>query len=602
MFDDDSVEAHFKDGSSVQLSPCGSCYQYVSGDVDCVVPRLSKTLLRQRCCFATSETKSKVEFALFWRNHFAKRPYIPNHFQHLYDEVVHYHKDITSYSWPDSIDSSYKEKTVKDNGFTVSVNENEDLARLTMSRNQHFCEVRHLVKLSPNCHSVSVNEGGVSETSDDFLDASNCNISTSETRKYVWIKHVFPSSLYPLYWKYPISVALFLLDSGSDISQLINSSHAPQPISTICERQFSHVWRSNANTYVSGLCLPQSDDTVFYSTSIKSIKCVWNNKVMYWCLMNDSLGIRANSGLEVWLSNNSVLISTKSPNYYYTHITFDDFNPSMIKSKRIYSSKALPMDPGLKTIILRAIRLQLYTEQLLKDTTITEKKPYCWQDDLRGFGNLTIDTGKPIPEKLESLFESADIPCLGQFSAAKNSIQITFSDNTTMYISLDQSQLDSLRKSSANLGAVSCRILFAKGQYMECSSLIQCDSHLSVYLKPACDWLTWLAKPKQQRLDSPFYSDTIFSREKLGMIDSELEKINRFNFLLEQGSFNSTGSMDESLNNSATKSKLLLNDSSSFDCSQQNISASFEVAAVLKDTTQAINEIDCLINSMRSSS
>ena len=595
VFDDDSVEAYFKDGSLMQLSPCGSCYQYIRcGVVSPISPKVSQSYVRQRCCFATSETKSKVEFAIKWRNHFAQRPYLPADFQYLYNEVVHSYKDITSYTWPSDIKADGV--ICENEKQNVCVSAVDDLARLSACKNLHFCEVDHLVKLSRSADTAaSSKKASVAENGKESILSSN----KAQTRKYLRVKHIFPISLCPGYWRYPVSLAKQVANpSHKEINELINSSHAPQPISAVCEKQFLHSWRMNADANTSELSLPASDNT--NETNVKSLKLVWSKGAVYWIMKKcDEQTEKEIVGIEVWLSDDTIMESQVSSNFYYAHMTYDD-SFSAVKTKRFYSPTALPMDSSLKTVLLRAIRLQSYNQQILKQDKASKKHAYCWHDDISGFGNLVIDTDKE--NLLENLFENAEIAGLGSFSVASNSVQVVFDDGTTLYISLDQNQLSSLSLEN-NLSTILCRVLFANGDYMESIKLTQTDSHLSRYLKPASDWLLWLGKPKYQRVNSPFYSDTIFSQEKLDMVDFELEKINRFNYLLDSASFSSTESKETSLNssngerNASAECELLQN---SLERRHPKLRSSYEVGKVLANTSQAISDIDNLIKTLRS--
>ena len=588
----------------LQLSPCGSCYQYIRSN-DLPVSANIHNGVKQRCCFATSETKQKVNFAIYWRNHFAQRPFIPSFVHHLYGEIVHSHKDVTEHTWPDRLDKSKQCNT-------VSVSANNGFAKLELNCNGHICAVDHLVKVNlPTFMQISKSPLPNKLDQSSVEKCSSCEQVNPMhlKRKYLWIKSVFPSKACPSVWKYPFSIALSSLKStDTALPELINSCHATQPLSNVCKKQFLHVWRVNSAESSSGLHLHKDADNPKHF-AVKSLKCVWNNEVMYWIIKNIAGPNAVSISVETWLRDNAVLSSNLSPKYYFTHLVFDNENSSEPTLRRIYSATALPMEPSLRTVLLRAVRLQSYAEETVESHS-KQSLNCCWFDDGGlGFGNFLKENN--IQNEVGTLHETATIQGLARFSAVSNSVQIAFEDGTTLYVSLGPTQLNVLRSSKAELSFISCRILFSNGQYMECQSLLGVDSHLSTYLNPACDWLLWLSKTKEERCKDSFYSDTIFSDEKHAMVQSELEKINRFKYLLEtDSSLNSTKSLEcsgnkslETSNHDGADVKLKCMKSAENSPSIKKYihvsSASSEVANALRNTNQVIDDIDHLIKSLR---
>ena len=604
VFHDDSVEVQFKDGSSIQLSPCGSCYQYVRNVADSFVVSESN-VEKRRCCFATSETKSKVNFCIFWRNHFAQRPYLPNYLLCMYNNKVHLHKDITSYTWPDDADiKGIKNDKSETDKSDVVIHAKEDFAILTVSKNGYMCKVEYFVKVSPLSTPVMYNE------------KKKNIIEKRSKRNYVCLKKIFCSSSCPTFCKFPLSIVLGKIKQNNDmvdveenqLSQLINSSHAPQPLPSVCNKQFSHVWKLSQKTQDSGLFLPTNSFEKTSKSCLRLLKTVWNSGVLYWVVKSSA---QNTVRLEAWVSDGTVIVSNTSSNYYFTHFTSDAQNKVKFNMKRLYSPTCLPMNSNLKSAILRAIRLRSYAEQALADCPEIATVKHCWQENILGFGNLEIESDFPAANNLDYLHETVNIPKLGKFSVINSSVRIIFENGTTIYITINQSNLNSLQISNETLSAIPCRILFSNGQFMECNSLIQPDFHLSGYLNAACDWLLWLARPKAERQKNSFYSDTIFSSEKLAMVISELEKINRFNNLIESNSLESNTSNElstdnkklslsnkssETLDRSSTSPRLYKKATSSY-----NKSAPWNVDDVLKSTSDAINDIDSLISRLRQS-
>ncbi|XP_076817570.1 uncharacterized protein C5orf34 homolog [Clavelina lepadiformis] len=634
LYTDDSVEILFQDLSVLQLSPCGANYHYIRSRVHAPLNNESNNIIQQRCCFATSETKCKVNFALNCRNHFCQRPYVPSQCD---GSTVLLHKDIAGYQWPSVEDikaNSLGNVDVLSDG-TVVVNANDDYAKLVLSSNKQHVSVEYLVKISQSTSQASTpsnsprEERSVSAVPNLLEDSRQLTFEKHTRRQYVWIKSIFPVGCCPSYWKYPMLLALHMSGDkrGDACADMLSETHAPKSLTSVCKKQFRHKWRAEREDDNEDMILPTTFAVDGKSSSEhKLVKMLWNSGITYWVTHfgcneeKQSSSEAAYSSMEAWLPDGSIIYSTPSTSYYFTHL-----KPSVVndvgaasQSTRMYSANALPIDSELKTIILRCIRFRSYTEQqfsLLSDTLHAHEP--CWHgssilDVMLKNDDLNEDDNNlnPVNDKVPSLFETSVIPSLGKFSAVGGSVQVSFDDGTMLNIAVSEKVVENLCSCPDGLAFVSCRILFTDGSYSICNNILSPDHKASTYTKPAADWLLWLARPKSERIENDFYSDTIFSREKTQMISHELEKINRFNVLASNDSIlNKSSELQIAKELCEDPVYMELNfcghvhtgsNKMTSELPNKSIPTPFTVKNALQTTSKAIDDIDNLIKSLKS--
>nr|CAB3227131.1 uncharacterized protein C5orf34 homolog [Phallusia mammillata] len=594
MFADDSVEIQFKDHTSLQISPCGANYQFSKSVDGCPGLIDHHNVIRQRCRFATSNTKQKVDLGLKLRNLFATRPYIPMQFIHLSDESkVRLHRDITSFYWVDD-DGCTKLEHADDN--SVNVKSQHEVANVQLYSNGLQAQASFLARISPCTSRTTTPAQSPREKKSSAEGAQQ-----EGRREYIWLKHIFPVQLCPKSWQYPLSKALSI--SGKqlipNLEGALDVTHAPRPLPSVCAKQFRHQWRADeslANSAESELVLPTENER---SMQKNVLKLLWNNKTLYWLNCTKSSG---DMGIEVWMHDGSVLKSISASKYYLRHLSFNAANGA-VELERTYSPTALPLKPDLKTVILRAVRLLSYIEQNGKIEDPSSNS-ICWHDALSLESKMSLNSLED--DKIQPNLEVV-VPNLGKFTAINGSIQVSFDDESAMHVAVSQSQYLQLKKSSEVLAEIPWRLRMSDGTYKMNMNLLHCDADVSAYIKPTCDWILWLGKSSEERMADPFYSDSFYSADKLSMVSKELKKINMFN---SKDSMNSLHSIcNESsfgLNNSVHQFQPDIPTYFSTTVIPSKVSVESglcmtpaDIARALSNTSKAICDIDDVLNACR---
>ena len=186
MYESDTSEFTFTDGSIIQLSSCGANYRYIKNPLDY---SLCKS---QLCRYATSETKHKVDASLKLRNLFATRPYV---LVDDSDKIIRVHSDRHIY-WT-----------------TKNVSDKAD----------HFVSKERNVEYQ--CSPTLTMLKYLSQISYKITKTTNL----SSKKELVWVTNIFPTDFPFQHWT----------DLNSETEKI---NEIPLPYNKRCDKQYKHNW------------------------------------------------------------------------------------------------------------------------------------------------------------------------------------------------------------------------------------------------------------------------------------------------------------------------------------------------------------------------
>ncbi|XP_007487457.2 uncharacterized protein C5orf34 homolog isoform X3 [Monodelphis domestica] len=254
LYEDDSVEVHYIDGSKLQLSPCGSEYLFEKAPPISAHPLQQPERIRQRTQFVISNYREQLLRALDFRNCFSSRPFLPESIIPS-ERKQSVFTDISEVRWPSP--DTHNAVICLDDGM-VKISSLDGYASLCLPKEQHEFTIRFLCKISQRSHSLSEKKsnnlkkvdkhcGKASKNcmfrassdgpslknkendsychftkSKEVLGANNF-INGSEGKElaplyhkkytfvYIWVKQCWSVDSCPEEWKYPLSLAFNFL-------------------------------------------------------------------------------------------------------------------------------------------------------------------------------------------------------------------------------------------------------------------------------------------------------------------------------------------------------------------------------------------------------
>ncbi|PWA19585.1 hypothetical protein CCH79_00006773 [Gambusia affinis] len=150
MYEDESVEVHYRHGAHLQLSPCGSEFVLDKAPDPLGHPLKPTERVRQRTRFTISAFKALMATALEFRNKYASRPYLPGELISADNRKPFYTID-SSVKWAEC--SSYKPEFGP--GGEIVVRSEDGRAMLTLSPSGEEFSVEFTCNLSQPQHQIA---------------------------------------------------------------------------------------------------------------------------------------------------------------------------------------------------------------------------------------------------------------------------------------------------------------------------------------------------------------------------------------------------------------------------------------------------------------
>ncbi|XP_032070499.1 uncharacterized protein C5orf34 homolog [Thamnophis elegans] len=624
LYEDNSVEIHYADGSRLLLSPCGSEFLFEKAIPPSAHPIQPPERVRQRTPFAISLYREQLLRAIDFRNQYSDLPYLPSDIIPPERKNVIF-TDVTEAKWPGL--HTAKEEMCLLNG-NAKVTSLDGHASLSLPELQQEFTVEFLCKVSEglripssfskrsSCKSTEASYESSSQSSDlkthsrllgtkmkGNVVIENCaqenssravqkedKISQSSQKSLFEycrvIQHISVSSC-PEEWKYPLSLALRIhqshsgneagsnkgknekdcpsLDLANECRMADTVTCLPSALPLSCHAPFLHRW-----TFTDIFEQKQEEDG--YHSYSQPIKILWSKGITY----RFSLGLRS---IEIYPGDGSLL---KSEGFFLgKYFTRYCINPQTKQiEETMYSVSSLPPDvPGslysLGAIITQSVRvLQHDLENMLSLTH--NYNVCCWK--------LSSETGgrEVLPFPVAETF----VPNVGRFFAySDKKIHAVFCDGIVLNMEWDFSTHSGRSQNPQQNNAGWYKLTCPGGA----QQLFQIDhpGPYERYITTVVEWCQSLNKDRGTCTNTK-----VSIQEQSWSVEAELEKIRRFNFLVDNsnipGRFSTVGrKLSSGLDTESVQKEVFLAE----DISIKNITESLE------KTSKVINDIDSLLAS-----
>ncbi|XP_053447117.1 uncharacterized protein C5orf34 homolog isoform X2 [Nycticebus coucang] len=531
LYEDDSVQVQYADGSNLQLSPCGSEFLFEKSPPISAHPLEQPERIRQRTHFVISTYRTRLQRALDFRNSSATHPFLSENIIPS-ERKKHVFIDITEVRWP-SLDAD-SSLIHMENG-TVKITSLDGHAYLCLPRSQHEFTVHFLCKVSQKPDSSIVllekihqaqkdnlvDKTGKSYTfgnlsrhrqkskenelyghimkSNEPLKKMSC-VNGTEGREelplprtkptcvYTWIKQHWSVAACPEEWKYPLSLALRFHNKASKIdaditqNEILTSdvseergkevSVLPRALLLSCPVPHLHRWN-----FCNSLFQRQSDEEFSYP---ELVKVVWYKGVTY------RLTHQNTNSMEIYPGNGSIFKSEGA--YFGKYFTYYSIQEgSEEKEEKTYSVNNLPPDrPGSPFSVCSLIKQATRILQHCAKTRLSLSHNYricCWKMV------LGINDSKILPLLLKESF----IPNVGRFLAySDDKVHAVFLDGITLTLNWNFSSSVEKRQVNQGLNLGWCKLTFLDGQ----DQLIKIE-HPGTYERYVTTVISWCRRLTQ---------------------------------------------------------------------------------------------------------
>ncbi|XP_073536402.1 uncharacterized protein C5orf34 homolog isoform X1 [Phyllobates terribilis] len=607
LYADDSAEVQYGDGARLLLSPCGTEFMYERPQAGGhPVQRPGRG--RHRTEYVTSSCREQVLQALNFRNTFSSRPFLPSSLVPL-EEIMTLLPEISEVAWPSLKEDSGCVACLEDG--SVHVSSVDGHAHLYMTALQKELTVKFLCQLS--CVPCAPENTTQSKENTDPQTAkikptrdlsrskySSCVLQqgsplclTKHTCLYTWLVQRFSVADCPPPFQYPMDLALHFhqqFPRQGDIKQLVceaetaagsNSleirtvSVLPKALPLTCSAAHVHRWRSCRSALEGGDALAGNS---------LPVKVVIYSGVLYRFILD-----RTNL-VEIHPGDGSVFTSEgDSMGKYFKHCFIKEDTKQT--DDRLYTARDLPPDKprapySVRSLISQATRfLEFCCQHKLSISPLSDS--CCWR---MGSGP---DSRAVAPVLLQQSF----IPNQGRFAAySNNAVYASYVDGVLLHLiwgfanfNKNEECPDSkaLQRSSGTALHERfgwCCLRFPNGS----SKLVEMEDpgEYASYIRSAVAWCRWLDEKSLGQIMTPVTTETDMVKG-FGTVARELQKIQRFNFLSENGSAQCNR------NDTKLPSRPDNDDGGGGDIREMNIQA------ILEKTSKAIQDIDSLLSSRK---
>ncbi|XP_063279024.1 uncharacterized protein C5orf34 homolog isoform X3 [Prinia subflava] len=499
LFGDDSVEVHYAAGGRLLLSPCGSEYLYEAALPAAAHPLQPVQTTRQRVAFVVSAYREQLLRALDFRNTFSSRPYLPSRIIPPERKKI-LPSDILEIKWPDPATADLTR--CLDNG-SVKISSVDGYAHLYLSELQQEFTVEFLCKVSQtsatSSHSAEKNSNCQSrDQCGKPSKHSAAEISSKQRRIENRNKHSFAEGKYreptkPKHQRDGDRVPLFHTNCSSEytwVTQRWTVSLCPEewkyPLSLALKCCNLHTVENVMKTYEKNSCTAVEGDVLADPETHETVSCL----------------------------PTALPLSCRAPHLH--RWTFCDFfqNEDMEK----YSFPQLIKVVWYQGVFYRWKKKCIRILQYCCKTKLSLSHNYylcCWKV-------VSETDGR---EMLPILLHEKVIPSIGRLIVySDHKVHAVFWDRVTVTMVWDFSSSCSEIQINEDVGW--CKLTTPDGV----QQLIQI-SHPGIYeryIRTAIEWCRSLNERKEIA-ECTAHSVT----EENWSADAELEKIQRFNFLLD---------------------------------------------------------------------
>ncbi|XP_069604808.1 uncharacterized protein C5orf34 homolog [Ranitomeya imitator] len=598
LYADDSVKAQFGDGARLLLSPCGTEFMYEwpqAGGQSVQRPRTG----RHRTEYVTSSCREQVLEALKFRNTFSSRPFLPLSLIPS-EEVMTLLPEISEVAWPSLEDGGCV--TRLEDG-SVNVSSLDGHAHLYMTALQKELTVKFLCQLSCTPENTTHNKENADPQMAKIYPTRSVNRSkysswvlppesplclTKHASLYTWLLQRFSVADCPPSFQYPMDLALRFHrefpQQGDDIKRLVAEEETATGSNA---REIRTVWAltralpltcSAAHVHRWSSCRFSLEGEDALAANPLPVKAVICNGVLYRFILDGT------SVVEIHPGDGSVFISEgDSMGKYFKHCFIKEDTKQT--DERLYTARDLPPDTprapySVRSLISQAARfLEFCCKHKLSISHLPDT--CCWR---------TV-SGPASRAVAPALLEQSFIPNQGLFAVYSNNVvYASYVDGVLLHMiwgfanfNTNEECPDStaLQKSS---GAARherfafCCLRFPNGS----SKLVEMEDpgEYASYIRTAVAWCRRLDEKSLGEITTRATTETEMVKG-FGTVARELQKIQRFNFLSENGCAQSPR------NDTTCPSRPDNDDGGGGD---------MNIQAILEKTAKAIQDIDSLLS------